>query len=384
MKKEKGHVKKWMYYFTLGLSLIVIYKLLDNLTSVGEFFSVFFNIVTPFIAGGFIAYILYIPCKKIEKWLMNTKKKSAKKKAKGRAVVITYLITILIIIMVSNFIFPVLGESVKDLVQNFQGYFTMTIDKYNELPEDSILKSEEVADFVGSIQNIDLKQYINIEKVAEYAGNALSAVTSIFSIFIAIIVSIYLLLERKNIVDFWNRMIKAMTTEHTYDQVQKYVKDFHEIFSKFIVAQFLDAIVVGVLVTIAMSIMGVKYAPLLGFFIGLFNMIPYVGAIIAVVVASIITLITGGISQMIWMLVVVLVLQQIDANIINPKIVGGSLKISPLLVIFAVTVGGAYFGIIGMFLAVPVAAVIKIILNDFAEAAEKKLNIIEKHNLKEN
>ena len=96
-------------------------------------------------------------------------------------------------------------------------------------------------------------------------------------------------------------------------------------------------------------------------------MIPYVGAIIAVVISAIITLITGGISQTIWMLIVVIILQQIDANIINPKIIGQSLKISPLLVIFAITVGGAYFGILGMFLAVPVIAVIRIIVEDYID-----------------
>ena len=96
-------------------------------------------------------------------------------------------------------------------------------------------------------------------------------------------------------------------------------------------------------------------------------MIPYFGAIIAVAIATLITLITGGLSQAIWMLIVVTILQQIDANIINPKIVGDSLKISPLLVIFAVTIGGAYFGVLGMFLGVPIIAVIKIILNDYIE-----------------
>ena len=129
------------------------------------------------------------------------------------------------------------------------------------------------------------------------------------------------------------------------------------------------------MVTVAMSIMGIKYAPVLGFLIGLFNMIPYVGAIIATVVAAIVTLITGGVAQTIWMLVVVIILQQIDANIINPKIIGQSLKISPLLVIFAITVGGAYFGILGMFLAVPAIAVIRILVEDYIDykIAIKKL-----------
>ena len=127
----------------------------------------------------------------------------------------------------------------------------------------------------------------------------------------------------------------------------------------------LDAFVIGVLTSIAMSIIGVKYSVLLGFMIGLFNLIPYFGAIIAVIIAIIVTIFTGGLGQAILMAVIVIILQQIDANVINPKIIGNSLKISPLLVIFAVTVGGAYFGVIGMFLAVPVIAVIRILVVDY-------------------
>ncbi len=119
-----------------------------------------------------------------------------------------------------------------------------------------------------------------------------------------------------------------------------------------------------------MSILGVKYAILLGFMIGLFNLIPYLGAIIAVVIAGLITLLTGGIYQAIWMLVVVIILQQIDANIINPKIIGNSLQISPILIIFSVTIIGSYFGIMGMFLAVPIVAIIKLMISDFIKYKE--------------
>ena len=101
-------------------------------------------------------------------------------------------------------------------------------------------------------------------------------------------------------------------------------------------------------------------------------MIPYFGAIIATAIAAIITLITGGLLQAIWMLIVVIILQQIDANIINPKIVGKSLKMSPLLVIFAVTVGGAFFGVLGMFLAVPIIAIIKLLVEDYIDYKNEK------------
>ena len=106
-------------------------------------------------------------------------------------------------------------------------------------------------------------------------------------------------------------------------------------------------------------------------------MIPYFGAIIAVAISILITIITGGISQAIIMTIVVVILQQIDANIINPKIIGNSLEMSPILIIFAVTVGGAYFGVLGMFLAVPVAAVLKIVVNDYIELKNKRKIIRE-------
>ena len=100
-------------------------------------------------------------------------------------------------------------------------------------------------------------------------------------------------------------------------------------------------------------------------------MIPYIGAIVAVGISILITFITGGFGHALVMAIVVIILQQIDANIINPKIIGTSLSVSPLLVIFAITVGGAYFGILGMFLGVPIAVVIKTILNDFIDNRNK-------------
>lgn len=124
--------------------------------------------------------------------------------------------------------------------------------------------------------------------------------------------------------------------------------------------------------SVALTIMKVKYAVLLGFLIGVFNLIPYFGAIIAVIVACVITIFTGGFVQAIWVAVVLIIIQQIDANIINPKILRDALEISKILIIFAVTVGGAYFGVLGMFLGVPAIAVIKMMLDDYIERNEKE------------
>lgn len=367
MSEIKNNWKKWLYWFLLGVAIIIIYKALDNFTNIIDAVGKFFNILSPFLAGIFIAYLLYVPCKSIEKAYEKAKIRTISKRARGLSVLTVYVIALLVIMIIFNFILPIVFESVSDFFTNIPAYYEKMIIKYNELPEDSWVKNELASELIKVVQSINIKKYFEFDKLIEYLMNALSAVTSIFEIFVAIIVSIYILLERTQIFNFIKRFVNAIFKENTYRNMEKYFNNSNEIFFKFIASQFLDAVIVGILVTIAMSIMGVKYAPLLGFFIGLFNMIPYFGAIIAVGISVLITIITGGLSQAIWMLIVIVILQQIDANIINPKIVGKSLKISPLLVIFAVTIGGAYFGILGMFLAVPVITVIKIFVEDYID-----------------
>lgn len=363
--KNKG--KKWLYWFLLGVAIIVVYKALDNFGDVMGVFTKFFEIITPFLVGIFISYLLYMPCRKMEQAFIKSKVKWIAKKARPLGILTVYLIIVLLLVILVNFILPVVLESVMDLVNNIQHYYEMAIFNYNQLPEDDILKSDIVNDAIKNVQNLDIKQYFQLEKILAYVMSAIDAVTGIFDIFVAVIVSVYILAERVEILATIKRLAEAIFKEKTYKNIGKYFNNSNEIFFKFIASQFLDAVIVGIMVTIAMSIMGIKFAPLLGFLIGLFNMIPYIGAIIAVAVSAIITLITGGLSQAIWMLIVVIILQQIDANVINPKIIGQSLKISPLLVIFAITVGGAYFGILGMFLAVPVIAVIRILIEDYID-----------------
>lgn len=376
MNEVKKNFSKWMYWFLLAIAIIIVYKILDNFTSIGNAIGRFLGVISPFLAGTLLAYLLYIPASRIEKKLSKSKSKILKKKSRGISVFITLLISIILIILLVNVILPVVTESIMELVNNFQNYWNATVNKLNELPEDSFLKSEKVVatikDIGENIQNIDLKKYINPEKITEYVKGVLGVASGIFDVFLTIIVSVYILLQRTQIIKFLKNLTIAIFGEKTCDKIGRYVYDSNEIFFKFISGQLIDAVVVGILVTIAMSIIGVKYSVLLGFMIGLFNIIPYFGAIIAVGLSVIITIITGGLSQAFWMALVVIILQQIDSNIINPKILGDSLEISPLLVIIAVTIGGAYFGVLGMFLAVPIAAVCKIIINDWIEMKKAK------------
>ena len=373
MEEIKQGWKKRISWLLIAITVVIVYKMLDNFSNVTEWFGTFFRILKPFLAGLLIAYILFMPCKKIEGILEKSKFKFVKKKARGLSVITTYIIFVLIVIIIINCIFPVLKESVVELVGNIPGYYETLVNKYKELPEDSVLKSDVIKDKMTELSNIDMKQFLSInnEKIIEYVKNIINIFSGIFDVFVSIIVSVYILLQRTTIMKFLRRFARALFKKNTYEAVNKYFTKANEVFFTFISSQLLDAVIVGILTTIAMLIIKVKYAPLIGFTIGLFNMIPYIGAIVAVGIGILITFITGGLGKAIAMAIVVIILQQIDANIINPKIIGVSLEVSPLLVIFAVTVGGAYFGIMGMFLGVPIAVVIKTVLNDWIDNKNK-------------
>ena len=379
MEKNNRMWTKGLYWFLFAVAVITAYKTLDNFSDIANWIKGIFDVLMPFIIGILIAYIFYIPCKKLEEWFGKSKFKLVRKKARQISIFTIYLIAIIIVILAINFIVPALATSITDLANNLVNYYNNTIEGFKNIPEDSILRKIDIEKIANSLSDIKIEEYINLETITQYAKGAIGVANSLFDFFVSFIVSIYILSERTQILRFMRKLAGAIFKEKTYKAVGKYFDKTNTIFFKFLSSQILDGFVVGILTSIAMLLLGVKYAVLLGFLIGLSNLIPYFGAIVGVGIAIIITIFTGGISQAIWLAIVVIILQQIDANIINPKIVGNSLKISPLLVIFAVTIGGAYFGIFGMFLAVPIFTMLKIFILDYIEYKNnvKKLQELE-------
>ena len=378
MEKKNNIWGKWLYWFVFAVAVTAVYKTLDNFKDITNWIKGILDVLMPFIVGIFISYILYIPCKKIENIYSKSKFKLIRKRARGISVFTVYLIALILLTLAIQFIVPTLATSITDLANNLVGYYNNTMENFNNIPEDSILRKIDINKIAESLSNIKIEEFINLETIMEYAKGALGIATGIFDFFVSLIVSVYVLIERTQILQFIKKLSNVIFKEKTYNVIGKYFNNTNAVFFKFLSSQLLDAIIVGILTSIAMMILGVKYAILLGFLIGLSNLIPYFGAIVGIGITIIITIFTGGITQAIWLAVVVIILQQIDANIINPKIVGDSLKISPLLVIFAVTVGGAYFGMFGMFLAVPIFTVLKIFIEDYIEY-KNTTKIVEKN-----
>ena len=371
MKIRRGKsISKWFYYFTLGMALIFVYKFVSDFGALWDLAKRVISVIMPFIMGIIVAYLFYRPITFLERIL--NKNKALEKISRPVSIFAVYIIAILLIILLINCVMPPIKESIQELVNNYPNYIEDAKNYVANADENSILKKVNVQEIINKVQSFDIGTYLSTDRILGYINTVIGVFGAVFNIFVTIVISIYILLQRKEIKEFLKKLGKSLFDEPAYTRLSKYFTTSNKILLDFIYCQIIDAIIIGILVSVALSIIGVKYSILLGFFIGLFNIIPYFGAIIAIAVAVLITVFTGGVQQALIMAVTVIILQQIDANIINPKILGDGLKISPILVIFAVTVGGEFFGVIGMFLSVPVIAILKLLIVDFIEIREKK------------
>ena len=376
--------KKWLFWFSFAVATVIVYKTIDSVAEIVLGVQNFFNLIMPFFIAMLVAYILYIPCRGVENTLKKLKLKFINKHARGLSVLLIYIITISLIFVGINFVLPNITTSVMDLANNIPGFYNSALDYLNNVEEESLLYKLNVKEYVGMLQEIKIEKeiikWINLENISSYIQGIVGATNFIFDAFVTFVVSIYMLLERSDIKSFLCNLSKAIFDRKTNETISKYYNKTNKIFYTFFTSQIIDAILVGIVISIIMNMLNVKYAALLGFLIGLFNIIPYFGAIVAVTGSVIITIFTGGLVQAFWVAIIVTSLQQIDANIINPRILGTTLNLSPILVIFAVTVGGAYFGPLGMFLGVPVCALLNLILVDFINYQNNKKTMANDEN----
>lgn len=179
-----------------------------------------------------------------------------------------------------------------------------------------------------------------------------------------------MLIDKEKIKASVRRILRLILKEEKSGRFIDTVNRINSVFSKYIFCLLIDAVIMAVLSTAILSVLNVRYAIILGIMIGMFNLIPYFGAIFAAVMSVVITFITGGFFKALWTAVALIVLQQVDGNFIGPKIMGQMLDASPLWIIFAVTLGGGLFGIVGMIISVPVLVTVKMAVSEFIKEKE--------------
>lgn len=363
----------WVIGFIFVVGIIIVYKTFDNFSQITSFFGNIIIILKPFIIGFILAYLLNIPSRNLMNKLLSFKNKYISKYAKPISITTVYLVLILFVIVLIRMIVPAIYKNIVDMYQSLPYYIDLALqyaEKWELAGKLSILKIDETTittKMQEYLASIDFTQF------GKYAQGVINVTSGVISAFIAVIISIYMLIDKEQIKKLVIRVSYILFGMKFTKNLISYVKKVNDIFSKYIYCQLLDALIVATLSTIILSLFEVRYAVLLGILLGIFNLIPYFGAIIAIVITIVTTLFTGGWLKAIWTGFTLIIMQQVDGNVIGPRIMGHSLEIRPLWVIFAVTVGGGLFGVPGMILSVPILAMIKLILGDYLKLREDKI-----------
>lgn len=375
MKKLEIDWNYWIVRFLFLMAVIIGFKLLSNIESVAESLRNLLSILSPFIVGFIAAYLLNGPQKRIQRLLEKVSLPFVQKKSLGLSVLLLYSIVLFSIFLILNYLVPLIITNVMDLINLLPAFYTYLNDLAISLNDNGIIELIKLEDIIANITASYTPEKLIMQGTSSLASLGLFAKnisSSVLNTFLAFIISLYALLFKESINKFFSHALQKLTSESTFNQTKLFLQRSNDIFYRFIGGQFLDACIIGVVSTILLSVLGVKFAVTLGILLGVCNMIPYFGSIFASVATMIITFFTGGLSLALTTIITLLILQQIDGNVIGPRIMKGALNLNPIIIIVSITVGGAYFGVLGMFLSVPVAAILKIIVVEWVESPEKQ------------
>jgi len=376
--KNKQERAKWMPIFFLVVILMLIYHTLSNFASVTAEIVRFLGVLAPLLSGVLFSYFLYIPHQLFERLFCKIKIDFFAKRARLFATLVVFVLLIVVIALVINFVIPIIFTSVIDLANSLPAYVSFVTDFIDSVPDDGFWGNFGIIETLTDNAGYMISMAFNVATIEQFAMGIISFASDLLNLVLGLVISLYILLERERIVGFLRGLSRAVfKTEKRRVRVNRYMRQVNKVLFTFIASKGLDSIINLVVVTTILLLFDVPYALLLGMMAGVFNFIPYLGSLIAVITITLITLITGGFDQAILVIIPLFLFQQLDGNFIEPRIMKSSLKISPILVIIAVVAGGAYFGVVGMFLAVPIAVIIKQILLEYISSNEESEKIDE-------
>lgn len=363
----------------IAVCAIIVLILFNNYIKIWDFISKIVSLLMPFIIGFGIAFLLNSPFVFLKKHLFNfvdNLKINKKEQLKNLLSIISvYILFISIISLLIYFIIPQISESVAQLGKNLPEYqeslknfYINFTDKFN-IEGDFGKYVLEIWDTVSS------KIGELITKVFPYVIDAtITLTTGIVNVLIGFVISIYILASKKSLLRQFKKMFFAFVPSKHTDKVIDVLYYSNKTFSSFILGQLFDACVVAVLCFVGMTIFKMPFALLISVIIGVTNIIPIIGPFIGTIPSAFILLMVDP-KKSLWFLVLILVIQQIDANIIAPRILSGSTGVSGIMVMFAIILSGGLFGFTGLLLGVPVLSIVIYILKKVVNhKLQKKYN----------
>ena len=369
MMDKKPHIKPYLYGMLAGFGAIslsiIFFFLIYRFQGFGAALTTLTNILMPFIYGAVIAYLLKPVCNAIENFLHRLFPDKAKGFVNALSVAATILFGLLLVYALFMMVVPQLITSITTLYYTARNNINTFIDWVSQLEfvadnkelVDSIDQAytDLTADMDGWIKNTLLPSMQNI--LSGVSTGVLSVVTVIKNLIIGIVVAIYLLASRKQFAKQAKMILYSIVKPHWADLIEEEVLYADKMFGGFINGKILDSAIIGVLCYIVCIIVKFPSALLVSVIIGVTNVIPFFGPFIGAVPATLLILIQSPIKA-IWFVLFILILQQLDGNVIGPKILGNTTGLSSFWVLFSILLFGGLWGFVGMIVGVPLFAVI--------------------------
>ena len=357
-------------WFCVVGACIAFYLLLNNLGYFLGRIGIFINILSPFAGGIVIAYILDPMVK-----FFYTRLFKEKKGTRGFAILLAYAVAILLLMLLGWLVVPQIVNSIGMLFTNFPSY---------------IQGVQEMLLYVQSEYGIDLQQATKmlddseamVKEIYAMATNAMpqivasigSVASNFVAVFTSIAASIYMLADKDHLLHQLRTLAHAFLPEKVASNTLRICHYANVNFTGFFVGKIIDSAIIGVITFVAMTILRLDFAVLISVFIGITNIIPVFGPFIGAIPSVFILLLIDPLQAVIFC-VLILIIQQVDGNFIGPKILGSSIGISALWILFSIVVGGDLFGIVGMIVGVPVFATLYGLAQEFVHYALDKRGI---------
>lgn len=365
--------------FVLGTILLV--RIVGSFNNTVKLLGQALQVIAPFLVGAFIAFILYPLVRFFYRNLFkNTLHMKSDKLSKWLSILVTYVIAIGVIAILMVFILPQLYTSITDIVDRLPVWYnnlTTMVDNFENRHADlGFIDYNLINEHLTSLYPKIISYLTDtLANLLPYVVNtSMAIVKGVVNLIISIMVSVYMISDHKNIFYQFKKLLYAVFPKQAADTARAICRESTNIFLKFMYGKAIDSVIIGIICFVCMNIFKFPYTVLISVIVGITNMIPYFGPYIGGVLGGIIIVIVNPV-QVIFFAVMILVIQQFDGLFLGPKILGDSTGLKPLWVIFAIVVGGAMFGVLGMFLGVPTMAVICYILNIVVEHFLKKRNI---------
>lgn len=347
-------------------------------TLILELIRKFITAFKPFIIGGVIAFLLNLPMKLIEEKIVNPlckKNKRLKKMSRTISLVCTLVIVVILMGIFISYIVPQLADSLRVLTNDIPKYISSLqneimnkVDKLDVLQNTSFDIQAMIQKFLAFVEN-----FINM-----FISNVLNftiGITNFFmNLFLGIIISMYILLSKEKLILQFKKLIYAFLNEKKCKRIMYILELTNNKFSKFILGQSMDGLILGTAFFIVFSLFKIPFALLISIMIPILNFVPIFGTYVGIGISVFIILMVEP-GTVLLFLVLVFTIQQLDGKFIYPVVVGNSLGLSPLWILLAIVVGGNLFGVVGMILGMPLTSVVYELSSKAINDRIKKKNI---------